>query len=69
MSCMTMQGLLEEVVAHWLMFPKVCGFMGGGNTAFRVEFLRTRDEGRGARYGQRGAFFEGRLFQSGGRCF
>lgn len=22
MSCMTMQGLLEEVVAHWLMFQK-----------------------------------------------
>ncbi len=28
--------------------PKVCGFMGGGNTAFRVEFLRTKDEVRGA---------------------
>jgi len=24
--------------------PKVCGFMGGGNTAFRVEFFK--DEGR-----------------------
>ena len=60
-------GALRGISCALTHDSKVLCFMGGGNTAFEVEFFKY--EGQSTRYGQRVAFFEGRLHPSEGCCF